>query len=905
MGRGPGRNEPCWCGSGVKYKRCHGAPTQSRDQLRKPSTDLRSPSDTGASPGDEMPAFRCGLPGARPAPWRKVDPDGPAWGEVPVRHSVTNVPLFDNTDVIPDDSDWLTYLDSGDHPNTAPFSQACAYAAEVNAVSYTAASEAIFTLESTTLLSIACCRAWYASACEADGAENLYDSPLAKFDEFLALRRIEEQRAAIGWPGAPALSVMLHVGASSNALDLARAALDLGADPSVDGARFGITPLHRAAHYGATAVVALLLERGADPDPLDHDGATPLMQAAQAGHVDVMRRLIEAGADPLRTSATGAFLPALASASGRSDAVALAEQAVRSSSEQSRTVPSSFSEVGGLVAAAGRGDLEAASRLLQKGADVNATARNGFTSLHLAVRDGHLDLARLLLDAGADVNSRSFHGLTPIRLALLPQSLGQSSARPSAEILTLLLRRGASIRDVLYNPAMPDASRDNELFLLIGALLTDLPDDARDRAIAAVDRVAEAAGGADSPENLERAIDLAVQTGRELPVLMPVLNALVQDLGLRAADGISREPAPLPVSVSEANVMGLPTLGDWYFDGSGHYAYVLANGPEVVLAVLDDCLTNGGLECRHSGQCHYPADNGVHYDWFIRVARPDGAPASAGDVEQALNGLVGIDPDPSAITPTANETERLHEARSELRLERERARRERIDFQTERAELLARVTLLLNDLTRTRENLQQTQGRVESVPPDPELEDLREQMQLLAAELRHARDDFKTFEEVLEAEKTDLQGEIETLYTDLITARAERDQALARPQDESATLRTAPTASIGRAAREASLASTLGHLFPHLRVDPESVSFLGNEVAEPQHALRLLFRLETDPRNLRSKKVHTCNGWRERKFSTGQSDDGRMYYKRSDNQYRVVLSTKKEQARDFERLPTL
>jgi methionyl aminopeptidase len=19
----PGRNEPCWCGSGVKYKRCH------------------------------------------------------------------------------------------------------------------------------------------------------------------------------------------------------------------------------------------------------------------------------------------------------------------------------------------------------------------------------------------------------------------------------------------------------------------------------------------------------------------------------------------------------------------------------------------------------------------------------------------------------------------------------------------------------------------------------------------------------------------------------------------------------------------------------------------------------------------------------------------------------------------
>ncbi len=26
-GRKPGRNEPCYCGSGLKYKRCHGAPS--------------------------------------------------------------------------------------------------------------------------------------------------------------------------------------------------------------------------------------------------------------------------------------------------------------------------------------------------------------------------------------------------------------------------------------------------------------------------------------------------------------------------------------------------------------------------------------------------------------------------------------------------------------------------------------------------------------------------------------------------------------------------------------------------------------------------------------------------------------------------------------------------------------
>ncbi|MCB1245742.1 MAG: SEC-C domain-containing protein [Acidimicrobiia bacterium] len=26
-GRKPGRNEPCFCGSGLEYKRCHGAPS--------------------------------------------------------------------------------------------------------------------------------------------------------------------------------------------------------------------------------------------------------------------------------------------------------------------------------------------------------------------------------------------------------------------------------------------------------------------------------------------------------------------------------------------------------------------------------------------------------------------------------------------------------------------------------------------------------------------------------------------------------------------------------------------------------------------------------------------------------------------------------------------------------------
>ena len=39
----------------------------------------------------------------------------------------------------------------------------------------------------------------------------------------------------------------------------------------------GWTPLWRAAGNGHEAIVKLLLEKGADPNPKDKDGRTPLM----------------------------------------------------------------------------------------------------------------------------------------------------------------------------------------------------------------------------------------------------------------------------------------------------------------------------------------------------------------------------------------------------------------------------------------------------------------------------------------------------------------------------------------------------------------------------------------------------------------------------------------------------
>lgn len=54
------------------------------------------------------------------------------------------------------------------------------------------------------------------------------------------------------------------------------------------------------------------------------------------------------------------------------------------------------------------------TRLLEKGADVDAKTWSGQTALHLAVKNGHAAVARLLLDRGAEVDSVDLRGRTPL-----------------------------------------------------------------------------------------------------------------------------------------------------------------------------------------------------------------------------------------------------------------------------------------------------------------------------------------------------------------------------------------------------------------------------------------------------------------------------------------------------------
>ncbi len=221
---------------------------------------------------------------------------------------------------------------------------------------------------------------------------------------------------------------------AANRDDLETAGLLIRAGAKVNAANeYGVTPLSLACTNRSAAMVERLLQAGADPNAALWTGETPVMVCARTGNVETVKLLLSHGAD-LNAKETQQEQTALmrAVAEKHPDVVrALIDRGadVRARSKDGFTA---------LLFAGQQGEVASAKMLLAAGADVNErTPKNG-TALVVAAASGREQFAISLLENGADPNAADAYGVTALHYAVPRGMAGIDSVsvvfRPSSEL---------------------------------------------------------------------------------------------------------------------------------------------------------------------------------------------------------------------------------------------------------------------------------------------------------------------------------------------------------------------------------------------------------------------------------------------------------------------------------------
>jgi len=247
-------------------------------------------------------------------------------------------------------------------------------------------------------------------------------------------------------------------GASCNAqVDFWRAVIDMDLDALENAHDRGadvnwkmnnhLVALHLAAARGDERMGSLLISWGADLEAATVGGTTPLHIAAASGfqkfvslllfHHASVHSLDKQGCTPLHLAASGeTYMEATISA-------LKAQDQAFSQSGQSWDVRRSFPWERKII----RPNHYAVVRLLlQHGADVNPTARNGRTALHYVSNSDSYTICQLLIQNGASVSVRDSGGRTPLHRAAACGAFG---------VAEVLLKHGANSYTKDYSGATP------------------------------------------------------------------------------------------------------------------------------------------------------------------------------------------------------------------------------------------------------------------------------------------------------------------------------------------------------------------------------------------------------------------------------------------------------------------
>ncbi len=173
-----------------------------------------------------------------------------------------------------------------------------------------------------------------------------------------------------------------------------------------DPVEFGLT-----VERGDLRTVTRWLDEGLDVEYQAAETGTGLMVAAWNGNIAMMALFVERGANPRRANRNGEQPVQLAAWNGH-------EAAVTWLLERGGVLNRAGNNWGALHYAVFNGHDKLARELIARGAEVNARSPNGSTPLMLAAREGREDLTKVLLESGADPKSKNDWGDNALTLAM-------------------------------------------------------------------------------------------------------------------------------------------------------------------------------------------------------------------------------------------------------------------------------------------------------------------------------------------------------------------------------------------------------------------------------------------------------------------------------------------------------
>lgn len=379
----------------------------------------------------------------------------------------------------------------------------------------------------------------------------------------------------------------------------------------------------------------------------------------------------------------------------------------------------------------------------------------------------------------------------------------------------------------------------------------------------------------------------------------------------------------------------------FYFDLGGHHPYLLLTKKPGNVTNLIAHLREANYSPTIAGNSRRPASNGRQYAFYVRIGNtaggvasmtkvlepigivPEGVPTSTHSNHNRTTAQTAARPDTARVESLAKDVETARAERDEARRDiahlRDRIgllQREVASKKAEHLALESRLKELRNahaDQARHREELlTQQRDQTKSV------EQLQENVAVLTADNHALREDLERLTLELDAKKEQLDATNSKLTTaendfialddrfreltqsydalnrtcaKLTTMNTNLQQALdARKRD-----RQSPRRAHGALARYI----VIQELCPTLSLERESITIVEHECEKFHPLFEKLFDLQRHRSIEQAKRVQSTEKWMEIHFSTGSSDDGRLYYRLAALSIKVLVSRKQDQRNDI------